>query len=75
MLAGISHWIYFERMSKVIADESQRSGYFDLCEAATRLSLAAKSPDDKQAVGRSLIKLIGAVGRTGRPNNRINPVV
>jgi len=69
------HWENVERMSKVIADESQRSGYSDLCEAATRLSRAAKRPDDKHAVGRSLIKLIGAVGRTGRTKKCINPMV
>ena len=58
------HWENVERMSQVIADESQRSGYSNLCEAATRLCAAAKNPVDKKAVTRSLIKLIGAVGRS-----------
>ena len=62
--AAQDHWGNIEKMSKLIADESQRSGYLRLCNAATRASHAAKSPVDKKAIRRGLIKLIGAVGRS-----------
>ncbi len=55
-------WENVARMSKVIADECERSGYDELGNAATRLSHAARHPDDEKSVSRSLIKLVGAVG-------------
>ena len=57
------NWEAVERMSKVIAEQSQRSGYSKLCEAATLLRRAASSPVDKRSGRRLLIKLLGAVGR------------
>lgn len=56
-------WENVVRMSKVIADECQRSGYAALGSAASRLSRAAQDPEDTKTVGRSLIQLVGAVGR------------
>jgi hypothetical protein len=57
-------WKNVERMSKVIAEESERSGYPGLCNAATMLHRAASSPVDERAARRGLIKLVGAIGRT-----------
>ena len=57
-------WQNVERMSKVIAEESERSGYPGLCNAATMVHRAASSPVDERAARRGLIKLVGAIGRS-----------
>ena len=57
------HWETVQRMSQTIAAESERSGYAAVGEAATRLGTVAKAPAEQRNVTRSLIKLIGAVGR------------
>ena len=57
------HWETVQRMGQTIAAESERSGYTAVCEAATRLGSVAKTPAEQRNVTRSLIKLIGAVGR------------
>ncbi len=59
-----NNWDTVERMSNVIAEESERSGYTGLYNAATTVSRAARSPVDERAVRRGLIKLVGAIGRS-----------
>ena len=58
------NWETVERMSNVIAEQSERSGYASLSNAATTVSRAARSPVDERAVRRGLIKLLGAIGRS-----------
>ncbi|MCH7727861.1 MAG: hypothetical protein IH991_15485 [Planctomycetes bacterium] len=62
--AHLENWGNVERMSKVIAEESERKCYSLMRDAASQVSRAAKAPTDEHAVQRGLIKLLGAVGRT-----------